>query len=131
MNGHTKRYVGPPPIPPRTIRSRPAPSRQAAPEVSTPAPLNKVRELDPLLLTERAAAAFIGRSSTWLRNARHQSASLVAAGKPPLGPEWLVIGATIMYRVPDLLSYVERVAVPNGTVRWRGHMGRGAKYGEE
>lgn len=62
-------------------------------------PRGDVVALRPALLPDRAAAAYIGRSPSWIRQKRAADVKAKAEGRPISGPEWIVIERSVFYRL--------------------------------
>ncbi len=56
----------------------------------------------PRLMCEKTAAAYIDRSSSWLRNARYEDRERMARDEPPRGPRYIRQGSAIRYTIEDL-----------------------------
>ncbi len=72
--------------------------------------------IEPALLDEERAAAFLSRSVAWLRAHRQEDHGRAAQGEPLHGPAWIVIDKSIFYRPPDLRAWVDASAVVRGKV---------------
>lgn len=72
--------------------------------------------IEPALLDEARAAAFLSRSVAWLRARRQEDHGRAARGEPLHGPGWIVIDKSIFYRPNDLRAWIDASAVIRGKV---------------
>jgi hypothetical protein len=59
-------------------------------------------------MCEKTAAAYIDRSSSWLRNARYEDRERMARDEPPRGPQYIRQGSAIRYTIEDLDAWVDQ-----------------------
>ncbi len=78
----------------------------------------EVISLRPLLLRDRDAAVYLGRSPSWIRARRAADVKVQREGRAPVGPTWVVIEKSIFYRLSDLDAWVERVGRERGVVEF-------------
>ena len=72
----------------------------------------------PAMARDRAAAQYLGMSASWLRKMRLLDAKARREGRPPTGPTWVVVGATVLYRLADLDAWITANAVERGVVQF-------------
>lgn len=77
-------------------------------------------QLRPPVLTDRDAGQFLGKSQSWMRQRRFKDIALLREGKPAVGPVWIQVEKSILYRVRDLEAWLEAHAIERGQVEWRG-----------
>jgi hypothetical protein len=78
----------------------------------------------PPVLAEADAAAYVGKSQSWMRQRRFRDIARVRLGKAPDGPAWIQIESSILYRVADLDTWLESKTVERGQVEFRGRAAR-------
>lgn len=78
----------------------------------------------PPVLAEADAAAYVGKSQSWMRQRRFRDIALARLGKAPDGPAWIQIESSILYRVADLDAWLESKMVERGQVEFRGRAAR-------
>lgn len=61
----------------------------------------------PRSLRENDAAAYVGFSSSYLRNLRHIDSRRRAAGQTPIGPVWYHFQTAVRYFVEDLDAWLD------------------------
>ena len=106
----------------RAPKSPSAPPRPAKVEVLV---------VERLIVDTKSAARLICRSPTTLKNWRTASGPLVEAGRPPIGPRWILLNdASIVYEVDELRRWIREHGVPCGKAAFRGPPGPGLN-GEE
>lgn len=72
--------------------------------------------VEPALLDEHGAGAFLSRSVAWVRQQRQGDLGATARGEDPAGPPWIVINKSVFYRPADLRAWVASRAVVRGRV---------------
>lgn len=68
----------------------------------------------PRSLREQDAAAYVGFSSSYLRNTRVADMRSEAAGLPIKGPRWINVGAAVRYLRDDLDAWIDSFRVDPG-----------------
>ncbi len=91
-----------------------APIRKTRPRRATLAPVR------PPVLTEPDAAAYLGKSQSWMRQRRFRDIALGRAGAEPEGPAWIQVESSILYRITDLDAWLALKTVERGQVEFRG-----------
>ena len=71
------------------------------------------KNLVPLLLSEREAAALLDESPETRRVKRYEDKRRLLSGQPISGPAWIQDGKRIKYRLADLQNYVDSILAPN------------------
>ena len=72
--------------------------------------------LRPLLMRDRDAAAYLGRSPSWIRAKRAEDTRTMAEELAPTGPKWIVIDRSIFYRLEDLDQWVASHPTERGVI---------------
>ena len=67
-------------------------------------------------MRDRDAAAYLGRSPSWIRAKRADDARALAQGHAPTGPKWIVIDRSIFYRLEDLNHWVASHSIERGVI---------------
>jgi hypothetical protein len=99
----------------------------SAPAAAASAAAASSSTVRPILLGDRAAAAAIGFSVSWIRATRAADAKAIREGRKPTGPPWVVLGGkTIRYRVADLEAWIAGNVEERGVVQFS-NRGGGAK----
>jgi hypothetical protein len=88
------------------------------PKEKAPSVRAEVVTVRPALMRDSHAAAYLGKSPSWIRAARAADTKLRKEGLEPAGPPWIVLGSSIMYRVADLDDWIARHAVERGVVEF-------------
>jgi len=78
----------------------------------------EVVTLRPALMRDSHAAAYLGKSASWIRAARAADTKALREGLAPGGPTWIVLGSSIMYRVADLDDWIAKHAVERGVIEF-------------
>ncbi len=81
----------------------------------------RVVPVEPLVLGQTDAAAFLGKSVSWLMEKRNLDLALIRAGEPTRGPRWYEWNGTPVYRASDLAKWFDAHAVERGQVHFRGN----------
>lgn len=66
-----------------------------------------VAVITPRALREHNAAAYLGFSSSYLRNQRVADMRAIANGQPIQGPRWVHIGTAVRYLREDLDAWID------------------------
>jgi hypothetical protein len=80
------------------------------------APRAEVLKLRPALLRDRDAAEYLARSPSWIRAKRAEDVKAKRKGRAPAGPNWIIIGASVFYRLQDLDTWIAANAQERGVV---------------
>jgi hypothetical protein len=80
----------------------------------------------PALLKDRDAAAYLGRSVSWIRAVRLADGKAMRDGGPLNGPKWITIGSSIFYKLVDLDAWIAANAIEGGIVQFA-NRGRAVK----
>ena len=72
--------------------------------------------IEPALLRERDAGAFLGVSAAFLRDRRIADLRAIAEGREPSGPPWVTLGAMVFYRPAALRAWIDATTVTRGRV---------------
>lgn len=83
---------------------------------TAPPARGEVIAVRPALLKDRDAAAYIGRSPSWIRATRAADVRAQREGREPAGPKWITINASVFYRLSDLEDWITANAVERGVV---------------
>jgi hypothetical protein len=77
----------------------------------------EVVQVRPALLNVRSAAVYAAVSPGLLNALRASDVKARAAGQVPTGPDWVVLGGSMVrYRVTSLDDWIARASIPLGTV---------------
>ncbi len=82
--------------------------------------------LDPIILDEAAAAAYLCRTVQWLKRTRHIDIARARKKSAPIGPTWVVLVKSIFYRPEDLRAWVAENIVVRGTVPYESPQNEGS-----
>lgn len=72
--------------------------------------------VEPGLLDEERAGAFLSRSVAWIRLMRQTDLDRLKRGDEPEGPPWIVIGRSVFYQPEALRAWIASRAVVRGKV---------------
>jgi predicted DNA-binding transcriptional regulator AlpA len=76
----------------------------------------EVVSLAPGLLRDREAAAYLGRSPSWIRGWRAKDVIAIREGRAPTGPKWITIGRSVFYRLADIETWIAANATERGVI---------------
>lgn len=63
--------------------------------------------IEPIRVKEKQAAVMLGVSGSYLRAARLRDKELIADGKAPDGPPWVLDGRSVFYYTADVVAWAE------------------------
>ena len=69
--------------------------------------MKTLRQIEPRVFDTEGAAAYIGKSPSFVRNGRYEDLQRIKEGKPPKHPCWVMQGRNVRYYREDLDAWLD------------------------
>ena len=69
--------------------------------------MKAVNQIEPRVFDTDGAAAYIGKSPSFIRNGRYEDLQRIKEGKPPKHPCWVMQGRNVRYYREDLDAWLD------------------------
>ena len=69
--------------------------------------MHATQKIEPRVFDDDSGGIYIGKSRSWIRNARSDDQKRIADGMPPKGPTGVKIGRLIRYYREDLDAWLD------------------------